>query len=45
MNWLLKIGVEALEGMFVAGAAGTVLVLILSAVEDFHTVTDRSSHD
>ncbi len=45
MSWLLKIGVEALGVMFLVGAAGTVLVLILSAIEDFHTLTDRNPHD
>ncbi len=45
MNLLLKIGVETLETMFLIGAAGTILVLVLSAIEDFHTVTDHSPHD
>ncbi len=45
MNWLLKIGVDTLETMFAAGAAGTVLVLILSAMEDVQTIRDRSAHD
>ncbi len=45
MNLLLKIGAETLETVFFIGAVGTILVLILSAMEDFHTITDRSPHD
>ncbi len=45
MNWLIRAGVSILEGMFVVGSAGTVLVLLLSAIEDFHTLTDRTPHD
>ncbi len=45
MAWLIKIGVDTLETMFAVGAAGTVLVLVLSAIEDIHTIRDRSAHD
>ncbi len=45
MNWLIEAGVYVLEGMFAVGCAGTVLVLLMSALEDFRTVTDRTPHD
>ncbi len=45
MNWLIKAGVDVLQGMFVAGCAGTVLVLLMSAVEDFRTIADQAPHD
>ncbi len=45
MDWLVKAGVDVLEGMFVFGAAGTLLVLLLSAVEDLRTIADRTPKD
>ncbi len=45
MNWLIKASVDVLEGMFLVGGAGTVLVLLMSAVEDFRTISDRTPHD
>lgn len=46
MNWLVKIGIDALETMFAAGVAGTIVVLILSGIEDMRTITGRAEdHD
>jgi hypothetical protein len=41
MGWFITLLVRVLEGMFVAGLAGTVLVLILSGIEDFKTLLGR----
>ncbi len=45
MNWAVKFGLDALEAMFLAGAVGTVLVLILSTVDDVETLRKRGDHD
>ncbi len=45
MNWLIKAGVDALETMFAAGMVGSALVLILSGIEDLHTITGRSGQE
>lgn len=46
MNWLVKLGVDALETIFVAGAAGTMVVLVLSGIEDLRTIRGhRQEHD
>ncbi len=45
MDWLVKFGIDGLETMFVVGGFGTVLVLFLSAIEDVHTITNRSNQD
>jgi hypothetical protein len=41
MNWLIDLGVRVLEVAFVLGCVGTVLVLVLSAIEDLRTLTER----
>ncbi len=45
MNWAVKFGIDALETIFLAGSAGTVVVLILSALEDVETLRRRGDHD
>ena len=45
MNWAVKLGIDTLEYMFLAGVAGTVLVLILSTVEDLETIRGQRDHD
>jgi hypothetical protein len=47
MDWLIMIGIYILEGMFVLGVIGSVLVLILSGEEDLKTAMEpdeESSH-
>jgi hypothetical protein len=41
MGWFVTLVVRVLEGMFVIGLAGTVLVLILSGIEDLKTLLGR----
>ena len=45
MNLAVKLGIEALEYAFLAGVAGTVLVLVLSTVEDIETIRGHRDHD
>jgi hypothetical protein len=37
---LVKVGIEVLEAVFVIGMAGSVLVIILSGIEDVETMFD-----
>ncbi len=41
MSWLITLPVRILEGMFIVGCAGTVLVLILSGIEDLKTLLGK----
>ncbi len=41
MNWAVKLGVDTLETLFLAGVVGTILVILLSAVEDIETIRDH----
>ena len=42
MSMLVLIGVRVLEGMFVVGAVGCIVVLALTAVEDVRTLLGRN---
>jgi len=41
MDWLIHAGVRLLETLFVVGWAGSVLVLLLSAVEDAAIIFEK----
>jgi hypothetical protein len=41
MGWFVTLLIRVLEGMFVLGWAGTVLVLILSGIEDLKTLLGK----
>jgi hypothetical protein len=41
MNLLMTIGIRILEAMFVAGWFGTVIVLLLTGVEDVETLIEK----
>lgn len=45
MGWLITVLVRGLEGMFVVGCAGTVLVLILSGIEDLRTLLGKEDEN
>jgi hypothetical protein len=45
MGWFVTLLVRVLEGMFVIGSAGTVLVLILSGIEDLKTLLGREDEN
>lgn len=46
MGMLLTIAVRVLEVMFVAGAIGSLLVLILTGIEDIETLLGKGrAHD
>ena len=45
MSWAVKLAVDTLETLFLAGIAGTVLVILLSAVEDVETIRSPSRQD
>lgn len=38
MSFLLTVAAKALEGMFILGGIGCVVVLALTAIEDFRTL-------
>jgi hypothetical protein len=47
MEALVTLAIRVLEGMFVAGAVGSALVLILSGIEDIGTLfgaDEKQSH-
>jgi hypothetical protein len=46
MQTLLTIGVRLLEAMFAVGSVGSLLVLILSGIEDMETLfgSDEAEH-
>jgi hypothetical protein len=44
MDTLVTIGVRLLEVMFVVGALGSCIVLILSAIEDVETLLGSEEH-
>ncbi len=41
MGWFVTLLIRVLEGMFILGSAGTVLVLILSGIEDLKTLLGK----
>jgi hypothetical protein len=41
MGWFVILLIRALEGMFILGSIGTVLVLILSGIEDLKTLLGK----
>ena len=41
MNLLMTIGIRILEAMFVVGWFGTVIVLLLTGVEDVETLIEK----
>ncbi len=41
MNLLVMIGIRTLEAMFAAGWIGTVIVLLLTAIEDVETLIEK----
>lgn len=41
MNPLIVLGIRILEGMFVVGAVGSAVVLLLAGVEDVQTLFNR----
>ena len=41
MGWPVTLLIRILEGMFILGSAGTVLVLILSGIEDLKTLLGK----
>jgi hypothetical protein len=41
MGWFVTLLVRIVEGMFILGSAGTVLVLILSGIEDLKTLLGK----
>jgi len=41
MDALMSALAPVLEGIFFVGAAGSVLVIIISAVEDIHTIMEK----
>ena len=45
MSTLISIVVQVLEGMFVVGMAGSLLVIILTGVEDVETMLDTSGDE
>lgn len=45
MQSLIAFGVRLLESLFVLGVAGSVLVLVIAAVEDMEILLGRSSGD
>jgi hypothetical protein len=40
MRELIKIGIDSLEVLFFAGWAGSLIVLLLSGIEDVHEVLE-----
>ena len=45
MSVRVTIGIRALEGLFAVGAIGSVLVLILSGIEDLETLFGSGDSD
>lgn len=41
MSWFVTLLIRVVEGMFVLGSIGTVLVLILSGIEDLKTLLGK----
>ncbi len=41
MGWFVTLLIRILEGMFIVGSIGTVLVLILSGIEDLKTLLGK----
>lgn len=41
MGWFVTLLIRIVEGMFILGSAGTVLVLILSGIEDLKTLLGK----
>ncbi len=41
MSWFVTLLIRVLEGMFLVGSVGTVLVLILSGIEDLKTLLGK----
>ncbi len=41
MGWFVTLLIRIIEGMFILGSAGTVLVLILSGIEDLKTLLGK----
>jgi hypothetical protein len=45
MNWFVIVVVRLLEGMFVIGSIGSVVVLVLSGIEDFRTLFGKEEEN
>ncbi len=41
MEVVVKVLAPILEGLFFAGMAGSVLVVVISAIEDIHTIMEK----
>lgn len=41
MSWFITLLIRVVEGMFILGSIGTVLVLILSGIEDLKTLLGK----
>lgn len=45
MHWPFMIAIRFVEGLFVLGTAGSVLVLVLTTIEDLETLFGSSESD
>jgi len=45
MHWPLMIGIRLVEALFVLGTAGSVLVLVLTTIEDLETLFGSNESD
>jgi len=45
MGWLISLGVQILEAMFIVGAFGSVVVLVLSAISETKAAVSTEDDD
>ena len=45
MNWLVEVAIRLVEALFVVGAAGSALVILLTTIEDLETLFGSDESD